>query len=219
MLRTTPFTTRTTTTTISWRRTSLWASLSSPFATRHTKSPSRSSTTANSATPSPAATPTSSRPRPRRSALKKRPSSQLYDSDSSPSSSSSSSPTSSPPGSELNITFAVLAFTPEERLIDAAPIVKRRQNSLEKIKGCLARTQPSSPPRRQRRVFPMLPPPPDWDEVSLTFESSGDDTGDESDAVKVSPVTRQRRLRFVAPAPPPAPEEEEMPEPTWADFM
>ncbi|KAJ6559874.1 hypothetical protein B0H19DRAFT_1145983 [Mycena capillaripes] len=67
--------------------------------------------------------------------------------------------------------------------------------------------------KRTSRTFPDLPPPADWDEVSLTIES------EDSDDDKIC-TPMARKVRFVVPAPPPPPSPEpEWEEPAWSDFM
>ncbi|KAJ7096920.1 hypothetical protein C8R44DRAFT_889513 [Mycena epipterygia] len=71
--------------------------------------------------------------------------------------------------------------------------------------------------RRTSRVFPDLPPPAEWDEVSLTIES--DDWDSDSEDSQVLPEA-DRKVRFMVPAPPPpAVEEDWDEEPVWSDFM
>ncbi|KAJ7739379.1 hypothetical protein B0H16DRAFT_1758949 [Mycena metata] len=92
-------------------------------------------------------------------------------------------------------------------------------------------SSPPPPPRRRRRpsrALPNLPPPPEWDEISLTFDSDSDDDHlSEESKVKddqlSAPITR--KVRFVVAAPPPPPPTPELPsrcwdeEPTWSEFM
>ncbi|KAJ7136924.1 hypothetical protein C8R44DRAFT_728860 [Mycena epipterygia] len=74
---------------------------------------------------------------------------------------------------------------------------------------------PSSRQRHPSRVFPDLPPPPEWDEVSLSIESDEDDDND----AEVLPAMRQK-VCFVVPAPPlPTVEDHWDKEPAWSDFM
>ncbi|KAJ7863322.1 hypothetical protein B0H14DRAFT_3444186 [Mycena olivaceomarginata] len=77
-------------------------------------------------------------------------------------------------------------------------------------------------PKRASRIFPDLPPPADWDEVSVAVESESEsDSDSDSDEDKSSPsMTGSRKVRFMVPAPPPSPAPEaEWEEPAWCDFM
>ncbi|KAJ7319243.1 hypothetical protein DFH08DRAFT_1034905 [Mycena albidolilacea] len=77
-------------------------------------------------------------------------------------------------------------------------------------------------PKRASRVFPDLPPPSDWDEVSVAVESESEsDSDSDSDEEKSFPsMTGSRKVRFMVPAPPPSPAPEpEWEEPAWCDFM
>ncbi|KAJ7127690.1 hypothetical protein C8R44DRAFT_99178 [Mycena epipterygia] len=75
----------------------------------------------------------------------------------------------------------------------------------------------SSPSSPASRVFPDLPPPLEWDEVSLAIES---DSSDSEDDQASEPPAAERKVRFMVPAPPPPPVEENWDEePAWSDFM
>ncbi|KAJ7246792.1 hypothetical protein B0H12DRAFT_753884 [Mycena haematopus] len=103
--------------------------------------------------------------------------------------------------------------TPDDASPPASPTLKMSPYALlDRVRQIQIFT-PSPRRRRVSRVFPHLPPPPDWDEVSITVES--DDSDDE---VSFSPLTR--KVRFVVPASPPPPSPEpELEEPAWCDFM
>ncbi|KAJ7359964.1 hypothetical protein DFH08DRAFT_801720 [Mycena albidolilacea] len=75
-------------------------------------------------------------------------------------------------------------------------------------------------PKRASRVFPDLPPPADWDEVSVAVESESDSDSDSDEEESFLPMTGPRKVRFMVPAPPPSPAPEpEWEEPAWCDFM
>ncbi|KAJ7884212.1 hypothetical protein B0H14DRAFT_2564593 [Mycena olivaceomarginata] len=75
-------------------------------------------------------------------------------------------------------------------------------------------------PKRASRVFPDLPPPADWDEVSVAVESDSDSDSDSAEEEPFGQMTSPLKVRFIVPAPPspPAPEPE-WEEPAWCDFM
>ncbi|KAJ7034286.1 hypothetical protein C8F04DRAFT_1234349 [Mycena alexandri] len=166
---------------------------------------------------------------PKKSALK-RPTSAAYSWDSSPSDSTDSSPSSSPvppaPSGPVQVDLwaACLPLTSDAKNNEplSSPLPRTKSSLLNRVRRIQIFTP--SPPRRHRRVsreFPNLPPPPEWDEVSLTIESDSDD-----DQLS-SPITR--KVRFVVPAPPPPPPSPEPSpalssrcwdeEPTWSEFM
>ncbi|KAJ7816065.1 hypothetical protein B0H14DRAFT_3744324 [Mycena olivaceomarginata] len=75
-------------------------------------------------------------------------------------------------------------------------------------------------PKRASRVFPDLPPPADWDEVSVAVDSESDSDYDSDEEESFLPMTGPRKVRFMVPAPPPSPAPEpEWEEPAWCDFM
>ncbi|KAJ7756643.1 hypothetical protein B0H16DRAFT_1721703 [Mycena metata] len=166
---------------------------------------------------------------PEKSALK-RPTSAVHtcessSSDSTPDSSPVPSHTSSPVEVDLWSACAPsLASEDQDKNIESVstspPHIKR---SLVTRMMKIQIFAPSSPPaprrRRASREFPNLPPPPEWDEVSLTIDPNSDD-----DQLQLfAPITR--KVRFMVPTPPHPPPSAELPtrcwdeEPTWSEFM
>ncbi|KAJ7619850.1 hypothetical protein DFH06DRAFT_1144309 [Mycena polygramma] len=67
-----------------------------------------------------------------------------------------------------------------------------------------------------------LPPPADWEEVEVTFQSESEpesDSDSEDGEAATSPSTGPRTVRFRVPAPPMPEPEPEFEEPAWSDFM
>ncbi|KAJ7676840.1 hypothetical protein DFH06DRAFT_1317450 [Mycena polygramma] len=64
-----------------------------------------------------------------------------------------------------------------------------------------------------------LPPPAEWDEVSVTFQSEVDSDSDSEEAEAPTCPSTPRTVRFRVPAPPAPEPEPEYQEPAWSDFM
>ncbi|KAJ7739173.1 hypothetical protein B0H16DRAFT_1729562 [Mycena metata] len=163
---------------------------------------------------------------PEKSALK-RPTSAVHSCESSSSDSTpDSSPVPSAPSSPVHVDLwaacSPLASEDNAKNVElvSIPPLRTKRSLLTRVIN-MQIFMPSSPPpprrRRASREFPNLPPPPEWDEVSLTIDSDSDD--DQLSA----PITR--KVRFVVSAPLPPPPSPELPsrcwdeEPTWSDFM
>ncbi|KAJ7741721.1 hypothetical protein B0H16DRAFT_1728496 [Mycena metata] len=159
---------------------------------------------------------------PTKSALK-RPTSAVYLLGSSLDSTLESSPSPSPrpsgPPSAVPIDICY-ACSPLATPLNRCPHHLHAQKYLAtQMRNIQIFTQSCAPSRRQRasREFPTLPPPSEWDEVSLTIDSDSDD--DHLSA----PITR--KVRFVVSAPPPLLLSPELPsrcwdeESTWSEFM
>ncbi|KAJ7020052.1 hypothetical protein C8F04DRAFT_311672 [Mycena alexandri] len=178
---------------------------------------------------------------PKKSILK-RPTSPVYSSespssDSTPDSSPSSSPVPSARTSPVQIDLwsACSPLTPDdtdknESVFTPSPPAKLSLITRVRNIQIFAPSSPPPPPRRRRasRKFPNLPPPPEWDEVSLTFDSGSDDEQlSEESKVKddqlSAPITR--RVQFVVAAPSPPPPTPDLSsrcwdeEPTWSEYM
>ncbi|KAJ7713382.1 hypothetical protein B0H16DRAFT_1810487 [Mycena metata] len=177
---------------------------------------------------------------PKKSALK-RPTSAVYSSessssDSTPDSSLSSSPVPSPRPSPVQVdlwsTCSPLASHDADKNESVFTPSPRAKSSLMTRIRNIQIFAPSPPPHPRRcrasREFATLPPPPEWDEVSLTFDSDSDDDhlaagAKVKDDQLSAPMTR--RVRFVVAAPPPPPPTPEIrsrcwdEEPTCSEFM
>ncbi|KAJ7681982.1 hypothetical protein DFH06DRAFT_1388022 [Mycena polygramma] len=68
-----------------------------------------------------------------------------------------------------------------------------------------------------------LPPPAEWNEVSVIFQTEGEDDSesdsDSEDGVAPTPPSTPRTVRFRVPAPPAPEPEPQYEEPAWSDFM
>ncbi|KAJ7745083.1 hypothetical protein B0H16DRAFT_1462917 [Mycena metata] len=158
---------------------------------------------------------------PKKSILK-RPTSPVYSS----SSDSPPVPSAQPSPVQVDLWSACSPLTSDdtdkntESLFTPSPRLKSSLMTRVRNIQIFAPSAPPPPPRRRRpsRAFPNLPPPPEWDEVSLTFDSDSDDDDQLS-----APIARN--VRFVVAAPPPPPPSPELPsrcwdeEPTWSEFM
>ncbi|KAJ7676877.1 hypothetical protein DFH06DRAFT_1122169 [Mycena polygramma] len=64
-----------------------------------------------------------------------------------------------------------------------------------------------------------LPPPAEWDEVSVTFQSEVESDSDSEEGEAPTCPSTPRTVRFCVPAPPAPEPEPEYEEPVWSDFM
>ncbi|KAJ7919471.1 hypothetical protein B0H13DRAFT_1868565 [Mycena leptocephala] len=151
---------------------------------------------------------------PRKSALKKRPSRDMFPRRSSSDSESSDSSSSSPsPPSTILIEFPSSGASEDDEkrsgVVFCNPSPTRARSFSSKVSphALFHRVRniriftPAPPDMPTLRVFPSLAPPPDLDELSLTVESHPGEA-------EISPPTA-RKVRFVLPAPDP--------EPQWED--